>query len=199
MGNGVTLIRHVTMGKRLMEFVSIGGPGDYSYFMAESDSASDDVTALAMGGDKTAVVPQRESWAATWGHAAILIAVGVVAAITIIAIGLATASSDDSRYVPPRSASADDGISWVTSSSTSPVCPSLCNPDQYFLELITMYGLTVTDPAVAAMAGRKACLYIQQGHSPAELYAAIRRDVPSLSTANATALVNASIAAYCPP
>lgn len=63
--------------------------------MAESD---DDVTALAMGGDKTAVVPQRESWAATWGHAAILIAVGVVAAITIIAIGLRTVR----RFVSKR-------------------------------------------------------------------------------------------------
>jgi hypothetical protein len=58
--------------------------------------------------------------------------------------------------------------------------------------------MTIVNPGIAAADGRSVCTYIRNGHTRADADASVLQNDPTFTPWQAAAVVNASVAAYCP-
>lgn len=72
-------------------------------------------------------------------------------------------------------------------------------PDQVFRSLVLQIpGLHVIDWNVAEAGARSMCAGLAEGMPWAQVVAEVQRDNPTFTPAQSAALVDASVAAYCP-
>lgn len=76
--------------------------------------------------------------------------------------------------------------------------PSLSLDDKLYLAALQNSGVTITNQANAIAAGHTVCTALAQGHSHAEIVAAIVRNNPTFDQAAANGSVSAAQMAYCP-
>ena len=81
----------------------------------------------------------------------------------------------------------------------APVLPAMPDADQTFISLVSQIpGMKLVNPTIAEADGRSVCTYLQAGHSRADADASVLANDPTFTSWQASAVVNAAIAAYCP-